>query len=81
MHSAHDLWCLGVLVYQLCTSGEPPFSGDTIPRLYSSICSKDYPAIPDCYSSNLSKFIDSLLRKNAKNRPTLGTFGLRQSLS
>ncbi len=60
------------MIYQLCTNGELPFKGDSLPKLYTEICSKDYLAIPNHYSSNLCKFVDKLLRKNAKNRPTIG---------
>lgn len=71
MSTAHDLWSLGVIVYRLCTL-QHPFKGESIPELFDSIVSKDYKSIPKEYSLNLSQLISSLLRKNVKNRVTLG---------
>jgi NIMA (never in mitosis gene a)-related kinase 1/4/5 len=69
--TAHDLWSLGIIVYQLCTL-QHPFHGESIPELFNAIVSKDYKSIPSEYSLNLSQLVSSLLRKNAKNRVTLG---------
>ena len=70
--TAHDLWSLGVIVYQLCTL-QHPSNGESIPELFNAIVSKDYKSIPEDYSLNLSQLISSLLRKNVKNRVTLGS--------
>lgn len=66
-----DLWSLGVVIYEMATLGLP-FEGESISQLYDSIMKKDYKSIPASYSSNLSKLIDKMLRKNSKNRPEIG---------
>lgn len=48
-----------------------PFEGETMNKVYDNIMTKDYKSLPASYSSNLSAFIGSLLRKNAKNRPSI----------
>lgn len=67
MTTAYDMWSLGVLLYEMCTL-EFPFDGDSMPALRTAILTKDFPPIPDSYSSNLNDLITGLLRKNPKNR-------------
>lgn len=68
--SRSDLWSLGIIAYEMATF-KHPFEADTVNKLYDSIMNKDYTSLPGSYSSNLSNIIGSLLRKNAKNRPSI----------
>lgn len=77
--SKTDLWSLGVMAYEMACFRQP-FEGDSIAQLYDSISGKDYKSLPATYSINLSKFVDNLLRKNPKNRPTLGRKMSRQTI-
>lgn len=70
MTSRSDLWSLGVIAYEMATF-RYPFEDDSVNKLYDSIMSKDYKSLPGSYSSNLCSLIGSMLRKNARNRPSI----------
>jgi len=62
-----DLWCLGILIYELC-AGEPPFSG----RSFNDICynirklkMKEY---PNYFSDDVKDLIEKLLKISPDER-------------
>ena len=64
-----DIWCLGVLAYELST-GRSPFSGpdkDTIYNNIKNICLK----YPNYISKNNKDFIIQFLKINPKERLSL----------
>lgn len=70
-----DIWSLGCIIYELCAR-EPPFNAKTHYQLVQKIKSGKYPALPDCYSPELSSTIRECLRVNPDERPC--TFDLLQ---
>jgi serine/threonine protein kinase len=72
-----DQFSLAVLVYELL-SGEKPFSGDSLPALFYSICKQEpKPAheINPALSPTVSKVLERALSKSAKARfPSCGDF-------
>lgn len=67
---ASDIWSLGVVLYELCAL-KPPFNAENLKILALKIIKGIYPAIPTQYSKDLRKLIESLLRKDASQRPTV----------
>ena len=65
-----DVWCLGVLLYQMCAL-KMPFDADSLPNLSKKILKAEYKDIPNNYSDNLKNLIRSLLQVEPKNRPTV----------
>jgi len=63
-----DIWALGCIVYELCAK-TPPFNAKTHFELIQKIKAGRYPAIPSCYSPELSKVIASCLQVFPTNRP------------
>lgn len=63
-----DMWAIGCALYHLACL-EPPFSGDNLINLGQAITSKKPKAIPHVYSQRLKKLIESLLCKQARDRP------------
>jgi serine/threonine protein kinase len=57
------------MLYELLT-GNPPFSGDNIHKLYANILRGEY-SIPSDLSIDAIVLIKSLLQTNAENRPTI----------
>jgi len=49
---------------------EPPFAGDNLITLGNAIANKKPKAIPHVYSSKFRNFVDVLLNKSPKQRPT-----------
>ncbi|RYG63525.1 hypothetical protein EON64_15780, partial [archaeon] len=64
-----DIWSLGCMIYELA-SLRPPFLGDSFPALKRSILSGRYPALPRVYSEALTRVIGTMLRLQARDRPT-----------
>jgi NIMA (never in mitosis gene a)-related kinase len=56
------------VIYHLATL-EPPFTGDNLIALGSSIVNKAPKALPACYSQKLGNFVDWLLAKKPGDRP------------
>lgn len=63
-----DIWSLGCIVYELCAR-EPPFNAKTHLELIQKIKAGRVPRIPNVYSGELQKVIDSCLRVNPNQRP------------
>lgn len=63
-----DIWSLGCLVYQMATL-KPPFLAESYAALYLKISKCKVPNIPN-YPKNLNVFIQKLLKKNPKQRPS-----------
>jgi serine/threonine protein kinase len=63
-----DIWALGCIIYEMCAK-TPPFNAKTHFELIQKIKAGRYPAIPSCYSPELSKVIASCLQVFPTNRP------------
>lgn len=63
-----DIWALGCIIYEMCAK-QPPFNAKTHFELIQKIKAGRYPAIPSCYSPELSKVIASCLQVFPNNRP------------
>ena len=62
-----DLWCLGILIYELC-AGEPPFTARTNCEIIQKIKNfkmKDY---PDYFSEECKDLIGKLIKRSPKER-------------
>lgn len=65
-----DMWSLGVLLYELCTL-ERPFSNSNDYVLMRIIMGGDYKPIPKFRAPDeVRELVSSLLKKDAKDRPT-----------
>lgn len=64
-----DVWSLGCIVYTLAV-GTPPFETPDLQDTYKRIRENEY-TIPDTLSSPLSDFIESMLRADPTERPTM----------
>lgn len=64
-----DIWAVGCALYHLSCL-EPPFAGDNLITLGNAIANKKPKAIPHVYSSKFRNFVDVLLSKSPKQRPT-----------
>ena len=62
-----DLWCLGILIYELC-SGEPPFTAKTNPQVLHRIKIFKMIKYPDYFSNEVKDLIGKLLRRSPKDR-------------
>ena len=65
-----DIWSLGILLYEMCAL-EPPFKSEGYMQLAMRICMGNYPPIPSQYSSELSNLINSILNREADERPDI----------
>jgi hypothetical protein len=63
-----DVWCTGVLAYELLVGG-PPFEADSKEATYARIVRAE-PMLPPHLSEAARDFITSALRKNPAERPT-----------
>eukprot|EP00927_Polykrikos_kofoidii_P052887 TRINITY_DN4690_c0_g1_i1.p1 TRINITY_DN4690_c0_g1~~TRINITY_DN4690_c0_g1_i1.p1 ORF type:complete len:549 (+),score=100.70 TRINITY_DN4690_c0_g1_i1:160-1806(+) len=64
-----DIWSLGCVMYEVLAL-EPPFQAKDMEGLYRSVLRGKYPAIPDCYSKELSEVISVCLQVNPRHRPS-----------
>ncbi|XP_014610719.1 PREDICTED: serine/threonine-protein kinase STK11 [Polistes canadensis] len=64
-----DIWSSGVTLYNI-TTGQYPFEGDTIYKLYENIGKGEY-TIPEEVEEPLRSLIEGMLQKDARNRFTL----------
>lgn len=65
-----DVWSLGVVLYELCAL-KPPFNADNLKMLALKIIKGIYNPIPAQYSKDLKRLIESLLKKDVNQRPTV----------
>lgn len=47
----------------------PPFMGSSMEELYKNVIKGSYPAIPKCYSNELSSIISQCLKVSPEKRP------------
>ncbi|ESL09187.1 protein kinase [Trypanosoma rangeli SC58] len=67
-----DVWALGVLLYELCTTGRLPFEATTMNRLMDDICRKEPRRIPASFSDELWELVLWMLKKDPRQRPDAG---------
>ena len=65
-----DIWSLGCILYELCTL-EHAFKANNLLGLVYKIIQEKQDPIPDCYSPDLQRLLNSLLLKNSGVRPSL----------
>ena len=65
-----DLWCLGILIYELC-SGETPFTAKTNPEIFHKIKHLKMKKYPDYFSNEVKDLIGKLMKISPKDRITI----------
>ena len=64
-----DIWSLGCSIYHLAKT-VPPFNDENLIKLGQAIVNDNPPELPGCYSEDLKFFVNKLMTKNKKFRPT-----------
>jgi NIMA (never in mitosis gene a)-related kinase len=64
-----DIWATGCALYHLACL-EPPFHGDNLVTLGNAIAHKKPKPVPHVYSNKFQTFVERLLKKNPRDRPT-----------
>ena len=64
-----DIWSLGCSLYHLART-VPPFNDENLIRLGQAIVNENPPNLPSCYSEKLNYFINKLMIKDKKLRPS-----------
>ena len=62
-----DLWCLGVLIFELC-SGETPFNGNSNSEIIYKIKKFKMKAFPNYFSEDVKDLIGKLLKRSPNER-------------
>ena len=62
-----DLWCLGVLIYELC-AGVPPFTGNSNSEIIYRIKKFKMKAYPNFFSEDIKDLIGKLLKRSPNER-------------
>lgn len=71
---AGDTWAVGCTVIEMAT-GKPPWQAgeaDPVSVLYRIACSGESPAIPGCLSAEARDFVSNCLRRDPRERWTVG---------
>ena len=64
-----DIWSLGCSLYHLART-VPPFNDENLIRLGQAIVNDNPSSLPSCYSDKLNFFINKLMTKDKKLRPS-----------
>lgn len=64
-----DIWSLGCSLYHLAKT-IPPFNDENLIRLGYAIVNNQPEPLPECYSHQLNQFIQTLMTKDKKLRPS-----------
>ena len=64
-----DIWCLGVLAFELL-SGQPPFSAKGLPEMIAKIQKLEY-KMPSFFSEDAKLFLSKILKTKSEERPSL----------
>ena len=72
-----DVWALGCVLYELCTSGQHPFDAESLPALAHKVARGSFAPISPKYSTTLRQLVLSMLAVNANARPSIDAI-LRQ---
>ena len=64
-----DIWSLGCSLYHLART-VPPFNDENLIRLGQAIVNDNPSSLPSCYSDKLNYFINKLMTKDKKLRPS-----------
>ncbi|CUS23822.1 LAQU0S12e00826g1_1 [Lachancea quebecensis] len=70
-----DIWSLGCVIYEMCTL-RPPFQAKTYSELQRKIKAANFDRIPEYYSDELQKLIESCIDPNLQTRAS--TYSLLQ---
>ena len=62
-----DLWCLGILIFELC-AGEPPFTANSNPEIIYKIKKFKMKAYPSYFSDDVKDLIGKLLKMSPNER-------------
>ena len=65
-----DLWCLGILIYELC-AGEPPFTANNHQEIIHKIKIFKMKPYPDYFSYEVKDLIGKLMKISPKDRITI----------
>ncbi len=64
-----DIWSFGCSLYHLART-VPPFNDENLIRLGQAIVNENPSSLPSCYSDKLNLFINKLMTKDKKQRPS-----------
>ena len=64
-----DIWSFGCSLYHLART-VPPFNDENLIRLGQAIVNENPSALPSCYSDKLNLFVNKLMTKDKKQRPS-----------
>ncbi|XP_044219750.1 serine/threonine-protein kinase kin-29-like [Thunnus albacares] len=64
-----DIWSVGCILYELCTS-KLAFSAETTIKLIPKIIKGPYPSLPEDFSPELRELLNDIFNKDPQSRPT-----------